>query len=500
MLKMDVGPARPGILFSAVNGGSGKTFITTGIVAALSARGLAVQTFKKGPDYIDAKWLSLASGRKCYNLDIHLFKDHVLNSLVQKSADADISIIEGNHGLYDSVDPEGSGSSAFLARFTGMPVVLIVNCHKMSRSVAAIINGFVNFERDTNIVGVILNRVSGKRHEEKIVESIKRHCAVGVFGVVYQSNLANLEQRHLGIVTTEDKPDAKDMVTRLQDIAEKSIRLDKIIEAAALARPLPEHSLSVTADNFKKKKNNCVVIAVARDAAFNFYYPENIEALENDGAQLVYFSPVNDAVVPQADGIYIGGGYPEIYARELAENLAMKKNIADLIENGLPVFAECGGLMYLTEKITWNAAQHDMVGVIKAECVMHKKPQGKGYVELEARDLERKARPKKLETRDIKLETGDSSPWKIPPGITRAHEFHYSAIQGISADVDYIFTMKRGTGIINGRDGILYKNLVATYSHFHALAAPWWSHAFVNACDLFKKGQACPSQRLPAAN
>ena len=479
---------RPRILFSAINGGSGKTFITTGIIAALSARGLKVQAFKKGPDYIDVKWHSLASGRKSYNLDLYMFKDHVMNSLAEKSADADISIIEGNHGLYDSIDSEGMGSTAYLARYTQSPVILIINCQKMSRSVAALINGFVNFEKDTNIVGVILNQVSGKRHEEKIVESINRHCAIPVLGVVRKTNQVNLEQRHLGIITTEDKIEAQNAVEELKNIAEKSIQLDKILEVATLARPLPKSSLKSLGANHKHGSGiKNLTIAVARDAAFNFYYPDNLEFLEAEGARLVYFSPIHDDRVPESDGLYIGGGYPEIYARELADNKAMRNHIAALIESNLPVFAECGGLMYMTQKIIWNGMEHDMVGVIAAQSVMHKKPQGKGYVELEVLQNNEIESINSGTSEIIDTETRKSF-WEIPKGIiTKAHEFHYSILENLPESTTCVFSMNRGTGITNNTDGILYKNMLATYTHFHSLAAPWFAPAFANACRMYKE-------------
>jgi len=473
---------RPRVLFSAINGGSGKTFITTGIIAALTARGLKVQPFKKGPDYIDVKWHTLAAARTGYNLDLYLFKDHVMRSFMDKSTGADISIIEGNHGLYDSIDPEGLGSSAALARYTQTPVILIVNCHKMSRSVAALVNGFVNFENDVNIAGVILNQVSGKRHEEKILEAIARHCTVPVFGVVYTSRQVNLEQRHLGIVTTEDKPRAGETVVRLREIAETGIALDKIIEAANQAPPLSTKTAEKVEINIHPGKlDPAITIAVARDPAFNFYYPDNLEALETNGARLIFFSPIADARIPEADGLYLGGGYPEIYAAELEKNQSMKKSIAEFIESGGPVFAECGGMMYLAENITWNEDKHEMVGVISANCVMHKKPRGKGYVELAV--LPQVTPPMRSQTSD----PGPATLWKLPEQmITRAHEFHYSTLEDLPETTNFVFSMNRGTGIVNNLDGILYKNLLATYTHFHALASPWWAPAFVEACKSYR--------------
>ena len=473
----------PRIIFSAINGGSGKTFITTGIIAALRARGLTVQTFKKGPDYIDVKWHSLASGRAGYNLDLFLFKEEVIPSLLKHSTKADISIIEGNHGLYDSIDPEGTGSTAYLARYLSAPVILIVNCHKMSRSVAALVNGFVNFEKETNIAGVILNQVTGTRHEEKIREAIKHHCLVPVLGVVYKSKQVNLEQRHLGIITTEDKPEANTVIAELQKIAERSIDLDQIMETAKKTAPLSSSentkSKSKVTSTHKNSTFDHITLAVARDAAFNFYYPDNLEALEEAGADIIYFSPISDNTVPTCDGIYIGGGYPEFYASELEKNLEMRQKLATLINDGIPVFAECGGMMYMTQKIIWDDKENEMVGLLPAISVMRKKPQGKGYVELKMNDL-------KINTENN--EPGYNSFWEVQfDENTRAHEFHYSVLENLPANIKFIFSVNRGSGIINNLDGILFKNMVATYTHFHALAAPWWAPAFVKACIKYKQ-------------
>jgi len=472
---------RPRIMFSAVNGGSGKTFITMGVIAALSARGLKIQAFKKGPDFIDAKWHTLASGRSCYNLDLHLFHDEVRSLFLQKSEDFDISIIEGNHGLFDSIDSDGFGSSAYLARHLATPVILILNCTKMSRSVAAIINGFLNFEPETRIVGVILNNVAGKRHEDKMRQSIEQHCNVPVLGVVNKSSGVNLEQRHLGIVTTENNAEAENIVSALKTIAEKSIDLDKIVEAAmAVQSPIENfRSAKKTGDKSVMKKKQSVIIAVARDAALNFYYPDNLEALEDEGAQLVFFSPMKDTNLPKADGVYLGGGYPEIYARELAENQNMKRSIFEFIDNGLPVFAECGGMMYLTEKIIMENNEYNMAGIIPAQSVMHKKPQGKGYVEL-------------ITSLENKFDNPDTKKtlWEIPPGVfIRAHEFHYSVLQNLPKTMDCIFFMNRGVGISENRDGLLFKNLLATYAHFHCRAASWWAHSFVNVCNKARQAK-----------
>ena len=400
---------------------------------------------------------------------MHLFKDEVISMVEKFSSDADISIIEGNHGLFDSIDREGTGSSAYLARHLTTPVILIVNCNKMSRSVAALINGFTTFESETNIAGVILNQISGKRHEAKIVEAINKYCSIPVLGVVYKTNNVTLEQRHIGIITTEDKSDAAKAVADLKKIAEQSINLDKIIEIANSAEKLP--ASTIKPHNLIPNEKNKVTIAVARDNAFNFYYIDNLQALEQYGARLVFFSPLNDEKLPSADGLYIGGGYPEIYAKDLEKNKSMKDSICEFINAEYPVFAECGGLMYMAEKIIWQNQEHKMLGLVKADCIMHNEPQGRGYVELAT----------------IPENHSSKSVWKIPPGeLIRAHEFHYSSLANLPGSARFFFSMTRGTGILNKHDGLLYKNMLATYTHFHSRAAHWWAPAFVEACQTRK--------------
>ncbi|MDH4200466.1 MAG: cobyrinate a,c-diamide synthase, partial [Spirochaetia bacterium] len=401
----------PRILFSAINGGSGKTLVTTGILAALTCRGLKIQAFKKGPDYIDAKWLALASGRACYNLDIHMFEEEVSRQFQDHAQNADISIIEGNHGLYDSIDIEGKGSSAYLARYLQMPVVLIVNCKMMSRSIAALINGFTSFESDTNIAGIILNNVSGKRHEDRLKEAIDIYCKLPVVGVIYKSEKKLLEERHIGLVPAEEKNESGKIIRELQEIVEQGIDLDMVLQIAHEAPPLDA--------NVSPKKNNkpgVVSIGVARDEAFNFYYPDNLAALEQEGAELIYFSPINDEHLPVTEALYFGGGYPEIFAAELERNASMRSQIREAIEKGMPTFAECGGMMYMTKGIQWKNQSHEMIGALPCICKMTDKPQGRGYATLESAEL-----PPEINTF-----------WKIKSGLQiRAHEFHFSVLEDL---------------------------------------------------------------------
>jgi cobyrinic acid a,c-diamide synthase len=456
----------PRIVLAAVSGGSGKTFISTSLICALKSKNIRVAPFKKGPDFIDPKWLALASGRDCFNLDYHLFKDSIFTSFWKNSRESDIAVIEGNHGFFDSIDSEGMGSTANLARILKAPVILVLNCRKMARSIAPVINGFVNFEKDIQFGGVILNQVSGSRHEEKLRSAIEKYCTIPVLGCVSNTPEVVLEERHLGIITTNDKTDLEETMKNLEKIGKTCLDIDKIMDIARSAIPL-EIGEKYHEDIPRGKK---VTIAVAKDQAFNFYYPDNLKALEDLGANLVYFSPVNDLQIPPADGIYLGGGYPEIYAKELEKNTNVLHQIKHLIEEGMPVYAECGGMMYLCRHIEYLDRVYSMANVIGADCKMTNKPQGRGYVELALQ----KASPECL--------------WEIPEGeITHAHEFHFSMLKDFQEKYNFAYDMKRGAGMFERHDGLVYKNLLASYSHLHTHAAKWWAPAFVNAAKRFKE-------------
>ncbi|MDH5648101.1 MAG: cobyrinate a,c-diamide synthase [Gammaproteobacteria bacterium] len=439
------------LLISAAHKSSGKTTITLGLCAALSRRGMAVQPFKKGPDYIDPLWLSMAADRTCFNLDFYTQShEEILTTYARAARDADISIVEGNKGLYDGTDLEGSNSSAALASLLGTPIVLVIDTQGITRSVAPLLLGFQSFDRDINIAGVILNKVGGSRHESKLRAVIERYTDIPVLGAVQRDPQLEIKERHLGLIPSNELSQASQTISTIADHIAKQVELDKLLDIARQARPLP--------DNFSDTQTATaaldIKLGIARDAAFGFYYPDDLAALSAAGAKLVNIDTLQDSHLPEIDGLFIGGGFPETHMKQLEANVSLRREIRQAIENGMPVYAECGGLMYLARKICWHDEQAEMVGIIPADVIMHNRPVGRGYTLLE--------------------ET-DHLPWRHANGEPiHAHEFHYSELRGLSNTAQFAYRVLRGTGIQHGMDGYVYKNLVATYTHQrHVRKSPW---------------------------
>ncbi len=457
MSAMDI--SLPRLTISAPHRSSGKSTVTIGLCAALSARGLKVQPFKKGPDFIDPMWHEAATGRPSYNLDFHMMgAEKILKSFQRRAEGADISIIEGNMGLYDGMDIEGADSTAGLARLLKSPVLLVIDCHGMTRGIAPLVNGFRGFEPDTKIAGVILNKVKGARHEKKLREAVERFCGVPVLGALPHREEMGIRMRHLGLVPSREEEGLLPVISEMQSIIAENLDLDKIIEIASSADPLPA-----------QKKEETVIpepvvrIGMAMDRAFTFYYPENLEALRAAGAELVPFSPINDEILPKVDALYIGGGFPEVHMEALEKNVSMRKAVKDAADAGMPIYAECGGLMYLCGSIAWEGRVCRMAGVFQYAIKMSKRPAGHGYVLL---------RP-----------TGRGS-WPIFAEGIKAHEFHHSSIESIGEDAGFAFMVLRGGGVDGNHDGMVYKNVLAAYAHIHSLGTPGWAPAFV---DLIRK-------------
>ncbi len=350
----------PRLTISAPHRSSGKSTVTIGLCAALSARGLKVQPFKKGPDFIDPMWHEAATGRPSYNLDFYMMGPEKIKKSFQKRAKgADISIIEGNMGLYDGIDIEGSDSTAGLARLLKSPVILVVDCYGMTRGIAPLVNGFCKFEPDTNVAGIILNKVKGSRHEKKLREAVERFCGVPVLGALPHQEEMGIKMRHLGLVPLKEEEGLLPVVSEMQKVITENLDLDKIIDIAfsaeSLVEELPQEDIVIS--------EPAVRIGVAMDRAFTFYYPENLEALRAAGAELVPFSPLEDKDLPAVDALYIGGGFPEVHMEALEKNASMRKAVKDAAEGGMPVYAECGGLMYLCGSLVWEGLMCRMAEV-----------------------------------------------------------------------------------------------------------------------------------------
>ena len=474
----------PRIIIAALRGGSGKTLLSIGITAALSESGKSIAPFKKGPDYIDAGWLALAAGRPCYNLDSFLLdEDQNLQSFLSHSIDCDISVIEGNRGLYDGIDLEGSTSTAELAKLLKCPVVLCVDCTKISRTMAAVVAGCIQFDPQVSIKGVILNRVANARHEKKLRDTIEHYCEIPVLGAIPKLDRQHFPERHLGLVPTPEHDWAQDSIDAVIGIAQQHLDLNAIIKIARQAPVLrgqrtedrgrrTEDRVQRTEDRGQKAEHRGqrpkTRIGILKDSAFQFYYPENIEALAAGGAEVIFVSPLKGKKLPELDGLYIGGGFPETHAQQLADNIEFSTRLKALVEDGFPIYAECGGLMYLGEKLVLEGKSFPMAGILPVSFDFFQRPQGHGYTIFQV-DRE--------------------NPYFDIGSEIKGHEFHYSRVSNWSGEKkDLVFHMQRGVGIHKDRDGIVYKNVLATYSHIHSVGTPQWAKALVRRATLFKKG------------
>jgi cobyrinic acid a,c-diamide synthase len=455
------------LYIAAAHKSSGKTSVSTGLTAALAERGLSVQPFKKGPDYIDPLWLARAAGRACYNLDFFTQSRAEIHSMfTEKSLDADISIIEGNKGLFDGLDVEGTDSNAALAKMLSSPVVLVIETGGMTRGIAPLIRGYLDFDPDADIRGVILNKVGGARHETKLRSALERYTDTEVLGVIGRDAALEIPERHLGLIPANEAGAPDTVIARLAAAVTAGVDLDRIIDIsgdaalpAAMAGPVAgpqQQAVDARPD---------VRIAIARDAAFGFYYPDDLEAFTRAGAELVPFDTLIDTQLPEADGLFIGGGFPETHLAALSANQNLLADIRGALAAGMPAYAECGGLMYLARSIHWRGETGNMVGAVPADVVVGKRPQGRGYVVLE--------------------ETGES-PWPassdVRAGATAgipSHEFHYARLDNLPDDLSYAYRVVRGAGIDGRHDGIVTGNLVAGFAHHRNTRANPWVERFV---------------------
>jgi cobyrinic acid a,c-diamide synthase len=459
----------PGIVVAGLRGGSGKTIVSLGIIAAWKNSGLSVAPFKKGPDYIDAGWLSRAAGRPCYNLDTFLCAPEIVRkSYLTNSQKSDISVVEGNRGLYDGIDLDGSTSTSELAKLLNLPVLLVLDCTKSTRTMAALLMGCMQFDPKVRICGVILNRVAGQRHEGKVRANIEHFCNIPVLGAVPKLKTEDFPERYMGLVTSEEHGFSDKAIKASIKVARENIDLDalfKIVKSQGIKAEEPD-----TSDiSFQKSvivEKDHVIIGVVRDSAFQFYYPDNLDALKNLGAEIVFISPLKEQGIPEVHAIYMGGGFPETHARKLTENKIFRDNLKALSRKGLPIYAECGGLIFLGQSIRLSQVDYPMSGILPIHFGLSRKPQGHGYT---------------------RVEVVHDNPFYKKGEILKGHEFRYSKILDIDyKDHEMAFRMERGKGILDKKDGFFKGNTFGTYTHIHALGSVSWAFSLVNKARAYK--------------
>ncbi len=444
------------MLISAAHKSSGKTMVSIGLCAALTARGHVVQPFKKGPDYIDPMWLGQAAGHPCRNLDLYLMAQDDVVATFEQHRKA-VNIVEGNKGLYDGLALDGSNSNAALAKMLDLPVILVIDARGMTRGIAPLILGYQAFDRDIQIAGVILNNLGGSRHESKLRAVIEHYTDVPVVGAIHHDPRLSIVERHLGLMPSNESHVATAKIKQIGEAIAEQVDLDKVLAYSQKAPTLPPaiFQSNPVPDGTK------VRIAIARDRAFGFYYADDLDALVAAGAELVPFDALRDEHLPEVDGLYIGGGFPETCAEALEANTTLRHDIKVAIEQGLPAYAECGGLMYLSRSIDYQGRVYDMVGAIPGDVKMHDKPIGRGYVHLREEETHPWPRP------------------DMPAQQIRAHEFHYSSLENLPSDACFAYHVERGYGIDGDRDGLIVHNLLASYTHLRTIGRCYWATRFV---------------------
>lgn len=448
----------PRIVIAGTQSGAGKTTIVTGILAALRQRGLKVQSFKAGPDYIDPGYHRLASGRPAHNLDSWLTPAELLPEiLAEEAGEADIALVEGVMGLYDG-GRQGISSTAEIAKIIKAPVLLVIDAKSMGASAAAIAKGFRDYDPEVQVAGVLLNRLGSDTHEAMIREAMAG-IDMEVFGALRRDESLQMPERHLGLLPVEENQE-RALIDRMGQAAAQQIDWDKLLALARSAAPLP----AVTHTKVERQYN--CRIGVARDEAFSFYYPASIKVLKRLGAEIVPFSPLHDEKLPAVDGLFIGGGFPEMFAGQLTENKALRRELKERAEAGMPMLAECGGYMYLMESLQdFNGQEHEMAGVFSGQAVMTPKLQMVGYVEAELQ------KDNLLGAAGTKL---------------RGHEFHFSK-EGkpmAAAEAPFVFRKLRNNSEYPA--GQQVKNVLGSYLHLHFAGCPEAAEAFVKKCADYK--------------
>lgn len=463
----------PRVVFAAVQSGSGKTTVTLGVMLALRKMGLRVQPFKAGPDYLDPMHHSVVCARISRNLDSWLMRQGTILELFTGNAKgADISIVEGVMGLYDGLRDSEYGSTAHLAKILKAPVILILNASSFSRSAAAIALGCKEFDRKVNLAGIILNNIGSLSHYHFTKSAIEKKTRIPVLGFLPKEIGIKLPERHLGLASAgEKKPDAAFYV-KLRALVEKNIDLRGIIKISKQAPRLAAVDSSFpppikTFEGRLQAEALQVTVVVARDKAFNFYYQDNLDILEKLGAHLVKFSPLKDKSLPAGIcGMYIGGGYPELFAARLSANIRMREAVLEYARQGLPIYAECGGLMYLVKNIIdFQGRIFPLAGVFNCSAVMANKRQTLGYIEIDVRKD------------NILSRKGD----KI-----RAHTFHWSYLDKTPQDAAYAYKIIKNKDKVYP-DGLIYNNVLAGYAHIHFASNSDFARNFIKSCADYKE-------------
>ena len=426
----------PRLVVAGVTSGVGKTSITSAIIYGIKKRGYSIQPFKVGPDYIDPSYLSAISGKDAKNLDVWLMGESELLHSFVKNSTSDISVIEGVMGYYDGFGGKTNyASTHHVASLLKSPTILILDASKTARSIAATALGFAKFHRNSRIVGIILNKIGSKKHESMCKQALAS-LKVPILGSILR-NSEILESRHLGLIPVKEQRSLQNKIRKVSREVSDSLDIDKIIQICKNVSDLPKV-------RSKKIKKPIATVAVALDSSFNFYYHDNLEALRREGAKLKFFSPVGDKKIPKCDLIYIGGGFPEVLGQSLERNTTMRNLIKKYAEEGMPIYAECGGLMYLTKSISFGKKKYKMVGLFDAETQMTKK-MTLNYTEGRI-------------TSNCLIST---------PRKFRAHEFHYSKIGNLARDAKLVYDLKIGEGISGKKDGLSEYNTLASYCHLY---------------------------------
>ena len=457
----------PRLMISAPWKSSGKTTVSLGLLRYFSGRGDSFSSFKKGPDFIDPMWHRKAGGCECRNLDTWMMGAERCRELFVASCMKELpslALVEGNHGLHDGMDLGGADSSAGLAALLQTPVLLVVDSRRTNRGVAAQVLGLQAMPPRVRVAGVVLNQVASARQEAKQRAAIEAFCGVPVLGAIPADGSLSLPERHLGLMTVEEAEDAEAFIDAAARMVSQHCDMKAIRALFDLAPPLEAPAPSPQTPVASRAR-----IGVFRDAAFCFYYPDNLEALVSNGADLVFIDTFSSSSLPEVDALYIGGGFPESFFGALSANTGLLRDVREGIEAGLPAWAECGGLIYLCRSATREGSTWPLVGALPFDITYRKRPAGVGYMELVSKR---------------------SSFWFEEGERIRAHEFHYSAPEIPLPELGYQFEVERGTGISGGNDGVIFRNLFASYAHIHAVSNPAWAPRFVALAASFRAGQS----------
>jgi len=452
----------PRVVIAGVKSKVGKTMISIGLMRALINRGYKVQPYKVGPDFIDPSFHYFATGRYSRNLDDFMLSKHnLLETFERNFKGADIAIIEGKTGLYDSHNAlDEKGSTASVAKILKAPVILVADAERINRSISAILLGYKLFDPEVMIEGVILNRVGNPRHANKVKTSVEKLAKLEVFGLIPRTSV-NMPYRHLGLIPAHEREEFENLFDQLAELIERYVNVDGIIEIAYKAPEIEE----VDENPIFKKESYNLVVGVVRDKPFSFYYQDNIDALASK-AKVVVIDSLKDKRLPNIDALYIGGGFPEVFAEELEKNRSLRKSIYNFCDEGKPVYAECGGLMFLGESIITEQGEFEMVGFLPIKTRMHPKFQALGYCVYRA----------------VK-----SNPISRKGDLIIGHEFHYSNVIPLEK-LKFAYKIKRGKGVDGKHDGILKKNTLANYIHLHVLSYPQMVKRFLETASKKKIG------------